>query len=266
MMIAAQEDVIYTSDMESVSVGPAAMKLTWTILGQKTGNLHDILKELAPELGVSNISYVRVASNKSTDSNFLTAGETTFTKEWMRRYFARQYFLIDPVIHFGGTASKYFDWEDLDRENHAIKEFFADAARHKVGDNGLSIPIRNRQNAHAIVSFTSDMPRPDWEVFKDRNMVKLHHMSALIDAAAMTGLKLEDVLSVKLSLREEQCLIWAARGKTYEEIGEITNLSFYSVRSHLDMARLKLHGANLTHAVALALAHGVLPPLALRES
>jgi hypothetical protein len=33
----------------------------------------------------------------------------------------------------------------------------------------------------------------------------------------------------------------------------------------LDIARHKLHGSNLTHAVALALALGVIPPLALRE-
>jgi DNA-binding CsgD family transcriptional regulator len=95
-------------------------------------------------------------------------------------------------------------------------------------------------------------------------MDKLHHVSVLIDAAAMTGLKFEDVPDVKLSLREEQCLMWAARGKTYEEIGELTNLSFYSVRSHLDLARLKLHAANLTHAVAMALALGVIRPVALR--
>jgi hypothetical protein len=62
------------------------------------------------------------------------------------------------------------------------------------------------------------MPRSDWEYFKNVSLAKLHHMSALIDAAAMTGLGVEDTLDVKLSLREEQCLMWAARGKTYEEI------------------------------------------------
>ncbi len=52
--------------------------------------------------------------------------------------------------------------------------------------------------------------------------------------------------------------------KTYEDIAEITKLSYYGVRSHLDVARHKLHGANLTHAVAIALAIGVIPPTALR--
>ena len=57
----------------------------------------------------------------------------------------------------------------------------------------------------------------------------------------MTRVKFErkfaDAPDVKLSNREEECLLWAARGKTYEEIGEVTNLSYRSVRSNLDVAR-----------------------------
>jgi DNA-binding CsgD family transcriptional regulator len=167
-------------------------------------------------------------------------------------------------MRHASTASYPFDWEDISRDEPVIKEMFLDAVRHKVGSNELSIPVRKRKNSYAIVSFTSDMPRDEWERFKTLNMNTLQHVSALIDSAAMTGLKVEEAPEVNLSLREEECLIWAARGKTYEDIAEITNLSYYSVRSHLDVARHKLHGANLTHAVAIALAIGVIPPTALR--
>ena len=155
----------------------------------------------------------------------------------------------------------------LARGNPQIGDFFADAARHKVGRNGLSIPIRNRKNSHAIVSFSSEMSKSDWQIFKNVNMNQLHHLSALIDSAAMTSVKFErkfaEAPDVKLSIREEECLLWAARGKTYEEIGEVTNLSYRSVRSHLDVARHKLHGANLTSAVAIALALGMIPAQAV---
>ena len=248
--------------MESISVGPA-MKLTHKILGHPTDDLHDIFKELAPEIGVSHIAYMRMASNKSLDSSLL-ASIVTYPKEWQHRYFLKQYSLIDPVVRYGSTSLSPFDWEILGHESTAIKEFFSDAAIHNVGGNGLTIPVRNQKNSYAIVSFTSDISRADWEKFKSANMDKLYHVSALIDSAAIAGAKLRAEPDVNLSLREEQCLTWAARWKTYEEIGEITNLSFYSVRSHLDIARLKLHASNLTHAVALALALGVIPPLALR--
>lgn len=71
---------------------------------------------------------------------------------------------------------------------------------------------------------------------------------------------------VTLSRREEQCLIWAARGKTYQEIADILDLSFGSVKSHLDTARHKLHCINLTHAVAVAVATGAIPATSLMRS
>jgi DNA-binding CsgD family transcriptional regulator len=250
--------------MERFSVGPAAMKLIYKTLGFESEDLLDIIKQLALEIGVTHIAYARIDPHRSLESSILFS-VVTYSKEWLRRYFYKQYFLIDPVLQCGSNQSlRQFDWEDLLREDPTKKEFFSDAIRHKVGSNGMSIAVRNRKNSYAIVSFTNDMPRSDWEIFKNTNMDKLHHMSVLIDSAAMTGVKVDDVPDVKLSLREEQCLIWAARGKTYGEIGEITNLSYYSVRSHLDIARHKLHGTNLTHAVALALALGVIPPERLR--
>jgi len=71
---------------------------------------------------------------------------------------------------------------------------------------------------------------------------------------------------VKLSKREEQCLIWAARGKTYQDISDILNISFGSVKICLDTARRKLNGHNLTHAVGVAVATGVIPAKALKGS
>jgi DNA-binding CsgD family transcriptional regulator len=252
--------------MESVSVGPAAMKLTFKILGHETDDLLEIMKQLAPELGISQIAYVRMGSNKSLDASLLSS-TSTYPKEWQRRYFLKQYFLIDPILRYGiNTSLRHFDWADVGGGSAVIQDFFTDAARHKVGSNGVSILVRNRKNTYAIVSFTNDMTKSDWEEFKNANMDRLYHAAALIDSAAMTGSKLPDVADVNLSLREEQCLMWAARGKTYEEIGEILNLSFHSVRSHLDIARQKLRGANLTNAVALALTLGVIPPQALRDS
>jgi DNA-binding CsgD family transcriptional regulator len=251
--------------MERFSVGSAAMNLTYKIIGHKTDDLPDILKELAAELGLSHIAYMRLAPNKSLDSSLLTA-ITTYPKEWQRRYFVKQYFLIDPIVRYGSTSLSNFDWQDIERENQAIDDFFSDAIHHNIGRNGFSILVRNRKNTCAIVSFTNDMQRHDWDEFKTANMDKLYHASALIDSAATAGAKFPDQLNVNLSLREEQCLMWAARGKTYEEIGEITKLSFYSVRSHLDVARHKLRGSNVTHAVAIALALGVIPPIALRQT
>jgi DNA-binding CsgD family transcriptional regulator len=102
-----------------------------------------------------------------------------------------------------------------------------------------------------------------WETYKTNNMSRLRLLSVLIDSAANINFKLP-AFPVNLSSREEQCLIWAARGKTYQEIGEILNIAFGSVKTHLDAARHKLRCVNLTHAVALALVTGAIPGKALK--
>ncbi len=245
------------------SSGSAATRLTDKILGNNSDDLVDILKSIASEIGLTHISYVRFASNRSVDVSTLTA-IATYSKLWQVRYFLKRYGAIDPVIKRGSAAVLPFDWETLHNDDPATMNFFTDAIRHNVGRNGLSIPVRNRKNVHSLISFTNDIPRHEWDIFKKSNMTSLQQLSALIDSAAGIDAKLPPS-SVQLSPREEQCLIWAARGKTYQEIADILSLSMGSVKTHLDTSRHKLRCVNLTHAVAVAVATGVIPPAALRD-
>jgi len=169
----------------------------------------------------------------------------------------------DPVISYGREVDQPFDWANVPVDDPATKAFFADALNHSVGRNGLSIPLRNRRGVFALVSFTSDLTKDEWEVYKTANMAKLKLLSVLIDSASHINFKLP-AFPVHLSNREEQCLLWAARGKTYQEIAEILGLAFGSVKTHLDAARHKLHCMNLTHAAAVAFATGVIPAQALK--
>jgi len=62
-----------------------------------------------------------------------------------------------------------------------------------------------------------------------------------------------------LSVREAECLMWVAQGKTAWEISCILSISERTVRFHLDNARGKLDSVNTTHTVALAIAQGLIP-------
>ncbi|RBP15928.1 LuxR family quorum-sensing system transcriptional regulator CciR [Roseiarcus fermentans] len=250
--------------MKGIGLGSAATKLTDKILGYNTDDVVDIMKDIAAEYGLSHIAYLCLASGKSAESNLLTSF-VTFSKDWQVRYFLKQYSTIDPILEWGRAAIVPFDWETVEKDDPVIIEFFKDALRYHVGRNGISIPVRNRNNLNSLVSFTSDAPRPTWEAFKKHNMIRLQHLAVLIDSATSVGAKIP-VPSIQLSRREEQCLIWAARGKTQHEIGQILGLSPASVRSHLDTTRHKLRCLNLAHTVGVAIATGVLPAAALKES
>src|ERR1700721_1564515 len=77
--------------MECVGADSAAMKITYKIIGHQTGDLIEILRRFALEIGVDHIAYVRMGSNKSLESS-LFASYVTYPKEWQRRDFLKQYF------------------------------------------------------------------------------------------------------------------------------------------------------------------------------
>lgn len=245
-----------------IGIDAAAIKLTDRLLGYDDRDLADILREIAANIGVKHIAYLRFSAENSVDVSLLTA-VVTYSREWQTRYFLRKYSAIDPVVTHGSRAVLPFDWEDFEMPTPAVASFFADALNHGVGLRGVSIPVRNRRNACALVSLNGDHDKAKWEEFKRENMVKLQILSALINSAAGINSKLLSA-PVQLSKREEQCLVWAARGKTYQEVAEILNISFGSVKTHLDTARHKLHCMNLTHAVAVAIATEVIPAQALK--
>ena len=113
-----------------------------------------------------------------------------------------------------------------------------------------------------MVSFTSDLSKQEWEAYKTVNINSLKLLAVLIDAASHVSFKLP-ATQFHLSNREEQCLLWAARGKTYQEIATIQGLGFSTVKTHLDTVRHKLQCMNLTHAAAVAFARGVFPAQSL---
>lgn len=61
-----------------------------------------------------------------------------------------------------------------------------------------------------------------------------------------------------LSARERQCMSWAARGKTAAEIGQLLHLSEHTATFHIQRATSKLGASNRSHAVAIAMALGLL--------
>jgi len=245
---------------DGVNIDRSAMRLTDSILGYREQGLRKTLKAIASEIAVRHIAHVRFCSDEGRQASLATA-IATYSRGWRTRYFLEDYVHVDPVIARGRNALLPFDWDTLASDDPIVQAFFADAAKNCVGRNGLSIPVRNRKGDRSLVSFTSDHSKMEWDRYKRTNMVKLQRLSALIDSAADVDAKPPS--PVTLSEGEEQCLVWAAKGKTDREIAEVMNLGFGSVKARLDTARNKLHCMNLSHAIAVAIATGAIPAKAL---
>ena len=160
-----------------------AILLTEKILGVDDIDVVQTLKQIAVSNNLKHIAHLRFVPKKSSDLSLLTS-TVTYPIEWQHRYFEKQYVLIDPVVTYGVRSALPFDWEDVISDDSRVMEFFADAARYQLGSNGMSIPIRSRDGAVSIVSFTSDQRRSDWEEFK-LNCINLTHAVAVAIATGV---------------------------------------------------------------------------------
>jgi len=86
-------------------------------------DLEQALKAIAANIGVLHIAYVPLCSEKSEDTNLLSA-ICTYPVAWQARYFKKQYAQIDPVIARGSEAVLPFDWDELPRHDPAVRAFF----------------------------------------------------------------------------------------------------------------------------------------------
>jgi DNA-binding CsgD family transcriptional regulator len=245
----------------AIHVRTATARLTDTILGNHDHDPVETLRTIASQIGLTNIAYMRVSPDKRGDACSVFS-IVTFSRLGQQRYSLKKYLRYDPVISYGQKTDKPFDWADLPADDPATNAFLADALNHNVGRNGLSVPLHGRRGVFSVVSFTSDLSKQEWEPYKSSNLNNLKLLAVLIDAVSHISFKLPSP-QVHLSNREEQCLLWAARGKTYQEIATIHGLAFGTVKTHLDTARHKLQCMNLTHAAAVAFATGVFPAEAL---
>jgi DNA-binding CsgD family transcriptional regulator len=245
----------------AISIRTATARLTDTILGNHDHDAAETLRTIASEIGLTNIAHMRVSPDKHGDACSVFS-IVTYSRLWQQRYSPKKNLCYDPVISFGQKTDEPFDWAYLPANDPATKAFLIDALDHGVGRNGLSVPLHGRRGVFSVVSFTSDLSKQEWEAYKSANMNSLKLLAVLIDAASHVNFKLP-ASPVHLSNREEQCLLWAARGKTYQEIATIQGLAFGTVKTHLDTARHKLQCMNLTHAAAVAFATGVFPAQAL---
>ena len=242
----------------------AAGKLAELALSDETSDVPEAVRAIAKPLGLKHVACLRFSVNTSEDVTLLSA-IVTYSRDWQTRYFLRRYHMCDPVLAHARSATQPIDWREVARSSPEVEAFFADARQHGVGASGMTIPIRNRRNGFTLVSFTSDLAENEWERFKLEHMANLRLIAALIDYLAGKSSRLP-ARQVSLSMREEQSLTWAARGKTVQETADIMNVGYGSVRTYLDAARTKLKCVNVTHAAAHAIAVGLIPAQALKGS
>jgi DNA-binding CsgD family transcriptional regulator len=181
----------------------------------------------------------------------------TYSDEWVEHYKARRFMRHDPVIAVGMSSILPFDWRRLDRKTNQTRLMFGEAHDFGIGAQGVTFPIRGRFGDIALLSVTSQRSDRDWDeelrrIVRDFQILAFHIHDAVLRSRGVGE------ATVSLAPREIECLLWTSRGKTVWETAMILALSERTVRFYLDIARHKLHGTNITHTVARAIAMGLI--------
>ncbi|MDQ8727539.1 LuxR family transcriptional regulator [Bradyrhizobium sp. LHD-71] len=189
---------------------------------------------------------------------------SSYPKSWTDYYFDQRYQDIDPILHQSSGPCRAFRWDGREaRAARSAKErrLFDDALSFNIR-TGLTVPIVGGFGRVAAFTFAVDERSPglDRRVESAKDLLQLIGLTyhAHVDAKIADVLWSDRAASL-LTQRERQCLAWASRGKTMEEIAMILDVTSRAVKFHLDNARRNLGASTVTHAVALAVRHGLLP-------
>lgn len=177
----------------------------------------------------------------------------------------RGYFLIDPVQLLAARTSVPFFWNYEPGADTRIRRFVTDrtqpAVRYLLEHGltaGVTVPIHMPHGGYATVTGTLAPGCSARDAL--RHLADFGLLAHVFHEAAYQtyGVALSQAARTRLTARERQCLRYCAQGYSAKEISRFIDRSTPTVVMHLGSVAKKLGARNRTHAVALALRHGLL--------
>jgi DNA-binding CsgD family transcriptional regulator len=211
--------------------------------------------ELRDFFGVTHVLYHTATLNREQ------VGAFTYSLEWARRYLEMDYRSIDPVVLGALRRFHPMDWKTLDWSSAQARQMMRDALEHGLGNQGWSVPIWGPQGEFALFCLNHTTDDATWAEFTARNGKEILLVSHLMHQQVMRIINKEmDPPTTELSPREREALMQLSLGRSRAAVADALHISENTLRAYIDSARHKLGALNVTHAVALALARGLIVP------
>lgn len=214
-------------------------------------DLRDAMSQAAGGLDLSCFAYLSMPDQTSRPTLI-----SNYPSAWTTRYLQRHYERFDPVIIQALGQPEPFEWGlgVGPSVSTRSKELFEEAAKFGIR-YGFTVPIHHDSGPVAAVTFAADERRPQFERTIREHARALQLMAMYFHASAQRKTASHQfVAGVSLSIREAECLEWAAQGKSAWEIGSILGISRYTVATYLQNAKTKLGVRTIVQAVALVTA------------
>jgi len=183
----------------------------------------------------------------------------TYDKRWVEHYIAQDYARLDPVVLGCYRRFHPVDWKQLDWTAKPTRLFLGEAVDNGIGNQGYSVPIRGPSGQFALFTINHRASDESWQLYRDEHLPDLILLAHFINQKALEIERGSDhVPAQKLSPREIDALTLLATGMNRAQAADTLAISEHTLRVYIESARFKLGANNTTHAVARALACGLL--------
>jgi DNA-binding CsgD family transcriptional regulator len=210
----------------------------------------EALKTARDETQSNYVNFWARVSGAGLDSNIIV---TTYPAKWLERYTERNYAHVDPVIIKGLESVGAVIFDHRHPANAEEADLAEGAIENDIGFYTIGIPVHIGPNIRSVTTYSTDIDvtgSPD----EAAGILATCREHAHIIALTVTERFLKkNPPKVALSDREIEVLYWGAQGKTDKEIGELMNLSRWTIVAHMQSAKAKLHVSNKSAAIARAL-------------
>lgn len=186
--------------------------------------------------------------------------------EWLRRYDQMDYVEVDPRVTETIDTAAPMLWDRYAfPETKRRREFFDDAARHGIG-SGAAVAMRDPKRAQSGFYLSTPQPRLDDEFRRhcaERQgeiLLLAHYLHAILTVSIVDRGVPPSTVGISLSPRELECLQLAAKGLSSSLIAGALGIGERTVHFHFSNLLSKLDANNRHHAIAKAVAAGLVEP------
>jgi len=169
---------------------------------------------------------------------------------WWKEYQAQARWRLDPVVAACRDRTAPLNWRDLHLDEQAPPEGLTG-----LGPVGLSVPLHFDDGTMTVLSMAS--PAANGLAVQQSGLILLAHY--LHQTLARVAPDMDHAPTHQaLSPRETDALHHLGRGFSRSQVAQVLSISEHTLRAYIESARFKLGCQNTTHAVAKAVAEGLI--------
>jgi DNA-binding CsgD family transcriptional regulator len=204
-----------------------------------------------PVFAARTIENLDVVGDDTAKAPEVYTGEPEWRDEWIARGLIRH----DPNALRVLTTQSAFTWASTYKISKGFGRRILDQAAEHGFRHGLNVPVHSYSKLPGVVSISGE--RANDLTTKEMQTLSLVCSHFFVKWSSFHNFK-RDVPS--LTPRERDLLCFMQSGLSGETLASKMGVSQNTSRNHMANIRAKLGAKNMTHAVAIAIHHGIISP------